>query len=56
MKTRFPDPFPWPDDEICVEFGRSSYYAHKLEREMKLFLEPVPIKWTGDWDKLMVVS
>ena len=38
MKTRIPDPFPWPDDEICVEFGRSSYYAHKLEREMKLFL------------------
>jgi hypothetical protein len=38
VKTRIPDPFPWPDDEICVEFGRSSYYGHKLEREMKLFL------------------
>ena len=38
MKVRIPDPFPWPDDELCVEFGRTSYYAHKLEREFKLFL------------------
>ncbi len=38
MKVRTPDPFPWPDDELCVEFGRTSYYAHKLERELKLFL------------------
>ena len=33
-----PDPFPWPDDTLCVEFGRTSYYAHKLEREFKMFL------------------
>jgi hypothetical protein len=38
MEPRIPDPFPWPDDELCVEFGRTSYYAHKLERELKLFL------------------
>src|SRR5439155_18085060 len=38
MEVRTPDPFPWPDDELCVEFGRTSYYAHKLEREFKLFL------------------
>jgi len=38
METRIPDPFSWPDDELCVEFGRTSYYAHKLEREFKLFL------------------
>ena len=38
METRIPDPFPWPDDELCVEFGRTSYYSHKLEREFKLFL------------------
>jgi hypothetical protein len=38
MPVRTPDPFPWPDDEICVQFGRTSYYAHKLEREFKLFL------------------
>lgn len=37
-EVRIPDPFPWPDDELCVEFGRTSYYAHKLEREFKLFL------------------
>ena len=38
MSVRTPDPFPWPDDEICIEFGRTSYYAHKLEREFKMFL------------------
>jgi hypothetical protein len=38
MDVRTPDPFPWPDDELCVEFGRTSYYAHKLEREFKLYL------------------
>ncbi len=38
MEVRTPDPFPWPDDEISVEFGRSSYYGHKLERELKLLL------------------
>jgi len=38
METRIPDPFPWPDDEVCVEFGRASYYSHKLERELKLLL------------------
>jgi hypothetical protein len=38
METRIPDPFPWPDDELCVQFGRTSYYTHKLEREFKLFL------------------
>jgi hypothetical protein len=38
MKVRIPDPFPLPDDELCVEFGRTSYYAHKLEHEFKLFL------------------
>ena len=38
MKVRIPDPWPWPDDELCIEFGRTSYYAHKLERELKLFI------------------
>ena len=38
MEARVPDPFPWPDDELCVQFGRTSYFAHKLEREFKLFL------------------
>jgi len=38
MEVSTSDPFPWPDDQLCVEFGRTSYYAHKLEREFKLLL------------------
>ncbi len=38
MNVRTLEPWPWPDDEICREFGRTSYYAHKLERELKLLL------------------
>jgi len=37
-KVRKPTPFPPPDEEICEHFGRTMYYAQKLEKEFKLFL------------------
>lgn len=38
METRILDPYPWPDDELCLWFGRTAYYAQRFEREFKLFL------------------
>jgi hypothetical protein len=38
METKEPDPFPWPDDELSMWFGRTAYYAQRFEREFKLFL------------------
>jgi len=38
MEERTLDPYPWPDDELCLWFGRTAYYAHQFEREFKLFL------------------
>jgi hypothetical protein len=38
VETREPDPFPWPDDELSMWFGRTAYYAQRFEREYKLFL------------------
>jgi hypothetical protein len=36
--VRTPAPFPPPDEELCENFGRTMYYAQKLEKEFKLFL------------------
>jgi hypothetical protein len=33
-----PAPYPPPPPELCEAFGSTSYYAQKLERELKLFL------------------
>ncbi|MDD5262699.1 MAG: hypothetical protein PHD76_12715 [Methylacidiphilales bacterium] len=33
-----PSPFPPPDDEVCEQYGRTMYYAQRLEREFKLVL------------------
>jgi hypothetical protein len=37
METRILDPYPWPEDEICLWLGRTAYYAQRFEREFKLF-------------------
>ena len=37
-KVRTPAPFSPPDEELCENFGRTMFYAQKLEREFKLFL------------------
>jgi hypothetical protein len=38
VEPRVPDPYPWPDDELCVWFGRAAFYAQRFEREFRLFL------------------
>jgi hypothetical protein len=38
MEERILDPYPWPDDELSVWFGRTAFYAQRFEREFKLFL------------------
>jgi hypothetical protein len=37
-EVRIPSPFPPPDEEICENYGRTMFYAQKLEREFKLVL------------------
>ncbi|HXT40232.1 MAG TPA: hypothetical protein VN887_09430 [Candidatus Angelobacter sp.] len=37
-QIRKPAPYPPPDEELCEHFGRTMYYAQKLEKEFKLFL------------------
>jgi hypothetical protein len=32
------DPFPPPSSGVCEAYGFTAYYAHKLERELKMFL------------------
>jgi hypothetical protein len=38
QQVRTPAPFPPPDEELCENFGRTMFYAQKLEQEFKLFL------------------
>jgi hypothetical protein len=38
QQVRTPAPFPPPDEELCENFGRTMFYAQKLEKEFKLFL------------------